>query len=1019
MILELVLRKTLSGKYGRARHIARAAMALVCALCLACPILLGQSSKSESQDLKKALHEVQQGEKAEAAGHLQDALAHYDAAAKEAPKNLAIVGHAAALRAKLVRIHTDAAEHAAIEGNLRKATDELRAALKIDPGNTIVAEREAEMRAMSEDTIPEGPPEQYKLKGPPILSPQKGTKTFNLRGDTRSVYEQVCRAFGVTVAFDPDIPLRSVKFRVDALDFETAMRILGQQTGSFFRPLTANTIFVAADTIEKRKEFDIQVEQTFPLGSAVDSQDLTELLRALREITSAVHIELDLKNRSITIRDSAAKVKLAGALIRQAEQARSELMLDIHLLEVDKNKALNLGLVPPTTAQAIPLSGADVKSLLQATDLANLLTLVQQVFAAHGISNVPVIPVGGGRSTFLLNLPGTTANFSDALSLVKSGREVLMRVQDTKPATFFSGQRFPVTLSLLSTSLGGTTVTGAIPAAVFPRTDFNVGQIPIAVAAHDFNNDGLNDLAVVNQQDNSISILLNQNNGNFTQPNNAIVLGTNETGPAAIASGVFRLTDVTHLTQPADLVIANSTSNTVTVLLGNDDGTFFEAPGSPFPVGVQPRSVVIADFNNDGKLDFAVANSGDNTIATFQGNGDGTFTPFPKSPFPLPATMQGPVAMTSGNFENLSSVGPGLAVVTELTNNVGILDSPGTTFDGTFTLATGSPFATGNGPIAIASGDLNADGVPDLAVVNSTDSTISVFLNNGDATFSIATSSPLTTSAGAAPSGVAIADFTNDGIGDIAVTNQGVSTLGVYAGLGLGTFGSQIELSTPSGPQAIIISDFDANGLPDAAVTAHSGSSNTVSVFLDPSTFSSTGSAVQVPYPGSDYIDLGLKIKATPYVHEANEVTLQLEFEIRALAGSAINGIPVINNQTLSQTVRLKENETALVGGLTDREVTNVLSSLPGLGEIPGLAYTAQDRNNTRQETEFLILVTPRRLRIPPRVSSSIYAGPNPGAGASGPVSVPVQQEPQPQQPPPQPQPQPQPQPPTGPEPQK
>src|SRR5262249_43214095 len=425
------------------------------------------------------------------------------------------------------------------------------------------------------------------------------------------------------------------------------------------------------------------------------SKDLPELLRGLREITSANHIELDLKSRSITIRDAAEKVKLAGVLIKQAEQAKSELLLDIQLLEIDRNKAMNLGLVPPTKVQAFSLSTADVKALQQATDFANLLTLVQQVFAAQGVNPVPpVIPVGGGRSTFLLNLPGTTANFSDALSLVKSGRQVLMRAQDTKPATLFIGQRFPVTLSLLSTSLGGTTVSGAIPSTLFPRTDFNVGQVPVAVAAGDFTNDGQKDLAVANQQDNSISILINQGNGNFTQPQGAIALGTKETGPAAIATGVFRLTDVTHLTQPADLVIANSTSNTVTVLLGNGDGTFVEAPGSPFTVGAVPRAVVIADFNGDGKLDFAVANGGDNTISTFFGNGDGTFAPFPKSPFVLPRFMQEPVAMVRGNFRNISTGGADLAVVNELTNNVAILEASGdNSFDGTFTIATGSPFA--------------------------------------------------------------------------------------------------------------------------------------------------------------------------------------------------------------------------------------------------------------------------------------------------------------------------------------
>ncbi len=1012
----MMLGKALRAMQGMAlsRRIC-AGVAVLCALGLGTS-LAGQTA-NKVQDLKKAQREVQQGEKAEAAGKLDDALAHYDEAAKDAPMNVDIVGHATALRAKLVQAHVDAAENAAIHGNLRKATDELHTALRIDPGNAIIAEREAQMRSMSEEEpLPTGPPDQYKLKGPPVLKLQPGKKDFNLRGDTRGAYEQVARAFGVATAFDPDLVSRNVRLRMDAVDFETAMRVLGQQTTTFYRPLTGNMIFVAADTIEKRKQYGLEVEQTFALSAAVDSQDLTELLRALREITNATHIELDLKNHSITIRDSAERVKLAGALIKQAEQAKSELMLEIELLEVDRNKAMNLGLVPPTTVQAFALSTSDVKLLQQATDFANLLTLLQQVFAAQGITSAPpVIPVGGGRSTFLLNLPGTSANFSDALSLVKTGREVLMRVQDTKPATLFIGQRFPVTLSLLSTSLGGTTIGGAIPSTVFPRTDFNVGQVPVAVTAGDFTNDGLNDLAVANQQDNSISILINQGGGNFTQLNNAIALGTNETGPAAIASGVFRLTDVNHLTQPVDLVIANSTSNTVTVLLGNGDGTFVEAPGSPFTVGAQPRAVAIADFNGDGQLDFAVANSGDNSISTFFGNGDGTFTPFPKSPFVLPNSVQEPVAMVKGNFRNLSTSGSDLAVVNELTNNVAILEASGdNTFDGTFTIATGSPFGTGTAPIAIAAGDLNSDGVPDLAVVNSADSTISVFLNNGDATFAVAGGSPLTTTSGANPSGVVIADFTNDGVGDIAVTNQGVSTLGIYVGLGLGLYASQIELSTPAGPQGIATADFDANGLPDAAITAHSGTSNTVSVFLDPSTFSSTGSPLQTPYPGSEYIDLGLKIKATPYVHGANAVSLQLEFEIRALAGSAINGIPVINNQTLTQTVRLKQDETSLVGGFTDRETARTLASLPGLGEVPVLAYALQNRNNTNTDTEFLILVTPRRLRIPPRISSSIYAGPSPGTGAGGPspaAPTPAPQEPPQTQPQPQPQP-PQPQPP-------
>jgi len=98
-------------------------------------------------------------------------------------------------------------------------------------------------------------------------------------------------------------------------------------------------------------------------------------------------------------------------------------MLEIELLEVDRNKAMNLGSCRQHV-QAFALSTTIVKLLQQATDFANLLTLLQQVFAAQGITSAPpVIPVGGQKHV-LLNLPGTSANFSDALSLVKTGREV-------------------------------------------------------------------------------------------------------------------------------------------------------------------------------------------------------------------------------------------------------------------------------------------------------------------------------------------------------------------------------------------------------------------------------------------------------------------------------------------------------------------------------------------------------------------------------------------------------------------
>ena len=130
-------------------------------------------------------------------------------------------------------------------------------------------------------------------------------------------------------------------------------------------------------------------------------------------------------------------------------------------------------------------------------------------------------------------------------------------------------------------------------------------------------------------------------------------------------------------------------------------------------------------------------------------------------------------------------------------------------------------------------------------------------------------------------------------------------------------------------------------------------------------------------------------MKATPSVHEDNEVTLQLEFEIRALSGSSVNGIPIITNRTVSQTVRLKEDEPSIIAGLLDREETKSLSGIPGLANLPGAGYAFGQRSTTSADTELLIVVTPRRMSDRVRQSTPKYAGRG-SAPPSGIITLPA-----------------------------
>ncbi len=126
-----------------------------------------------------------------------------------------------------------------------------------------------------------------------------------------------------------------------------------------------------------------------------------------------------------------------------------------------------------------------------------------------------------------------------------------------------------------------------------------------AIVAGDFNGDGKLDLAGTDQAGNNVIVLLGNGDGTFQAPQ-TIPVGH---GPDAIAVGDF------NNDGKLDLAIANYGDGTVTLLLGNGDGTFTQASGSPFLVGKGPDAIVAADFNGDGKLDLAVANSTDNTVS--------------------------------------------------------------------------------------------------------------------------------------------------------------------------------------------------------------------------------------------------------------------------------------------------------------------------------------------------------------------------------------------------------------------
>jgi len=377
-----------------------------------------------------------------------------------------------------------------------------------------------------------------------------------------------------------------------------------------------------------------------------------------------------------------------------------------------------------------------------------------------------------------------------------------------------------------------------------PITSLSGGQNTLAAAAADLNGDGKLDVVTANQcaptncSNGIVTVLLGNGDGTYQAP---VSYATGEeTKAVAIA-------DVNGDGRPDILAVnacnSNCSSGQVDVLLGNGDGTF--QPAVAYNTGaVSSNSLAVADVNGDGKLDLLVlsvcsssSSCTNGVLSVLLGNGDGTFQTAVN--YSSAASSSEALAAADVNGDGKIDV----VIASECNNNTscsnGLLSVLLGNGDGTFqsatTLSSGAVYAD-----AVAIGDVNGDGYPDLLVANRcnnssncTNGTVGVLLGNGDGTFQAAVQYG---SGGLYPQSLAVADLNADGKLDLVVSNecqsnancQDGSSATVLLGNGDGTF--QLSASYASGSDnfdeieeepftAVLVADANGDGKPDVVVT--------------------------------------------------------------------------------------------------------------------------------------------------------------------------------------------------------
>ena len=370
-------------------------------------------------------------------------------------------------------------------GKLQEALTDFEQALAIDPSSFIAQQESNKVRELLQKAMNPTPPpapstesaltrRMEEATGPVELAPISQTPiTLKLTEDAKTVYESIGRLAGINVLFDPDYTSKKIRVDLNGVTLQEALEITALESKTFWRPVTPNTIFVATDSPAKRKELEQSVIRTFYLTNLSQPNELQDLVNILRTLLDTQRLQQFPSQQAIVVRGTPDQIAMAGKLIEDLDKSRPEVVVEIAIMQVTRDKMRNLGINPPTSvAVSLQQSNATTSS----TSVTGTAGNTASATTSSNTGQITLNTLGNLNATnFSVTIPTATANFLMSDSSSKLIQQPEIRASDGQKASLKIGERVPVATGSFQPGIGGVGINPLV------NTQFNYIDVGVNI----------------------------------------------------------------------------------------------------------------------------------------------------------------------------------------------------------------------------------------------------------------------------------------------------------------------------------------------------------------------------------------------------------------------------------------------------------------------------------------------------------------------------------------------------------